>query len=98
MKTQLKYFLIEIFINFTKIRSEFLNILFKFKQNLNNYNNYKIEINKLINRIVDESCIVSYTFKPDINTQFIKIDAILIRNNYEEDESTLVTERAIRYS
>ncbi len=57
MKTQLKYFLIEIFINFTKIRSEFLNILFKFKQNLNNYNNYKIEINKLINRIVDESCI-----------------------------------------
>jgi len=47
--------------------------------------------------IIDESCIVSYTFKPDINTQFIKIDAILIRNNYEEDESTLVTERAIRY-
>ena len=46
---------------------------------------------------IDESCIVSYTFKPDLNTQFIKIDAILIRNNYEEDESTLVTERAIRY-
>ena len=43
------------------------------------------------------NCIVSYTFTPDINTEFITVTASLIDQNGLEDPYTVIVERAIRY-
>lgn len=45
---------------------------------------------------VGPESIVSYTFIPDLNTRFITITATYVENE-QEDTTTLITERAVRY-
>ncbi len=63
---------------------------------------FKVEMNggnSLANQSfipIGHESVVSYTFTPDINTQFIIITASLVENDFE-DPSTVIIERAIVY-
>ena len=45
---------------------------------------------------IGPSSVVSYTFTPDINTQFITVTASFVENDFE-DPNTMIIERAVRY-
>lgn len=61
---------------------------------------FKVEINgQASNQTyipIGPQSIVSYTFTPDFNTQFITVIASFVENDYE-DPNTIMVERAIRY-
>ena len=46
---------------------------------------------------VGPSSIVSYTFTPDINTEFILVTALLVQRDGFENPHTVIMERAVKY-